>query len=114
MSVGFGFSVGDFLSASGMVLILHLLASLTWILLELCTKVANALNDATGASAEYQHVVLELQALQDALSRLASLEPTESNVNHVNAIRGIALACQLLLRDFLSNIERYEKTIGFC
>ena len=65
-----------------------------------------------GASTDYQHVILELNALQNALSRLASLEPTESNINHVNAIRGMALTCQLPLQEFLSNIEKYEKTMG--
>jgi len=80
---------------------------------ELCGKVSKALKDtAVGASADYQHVVLELHSLQTALSRLASLEPSESNINHVNAIRGMALTCQLPLQEFLSNIEKYEKTMG--
>jgi hypothetical protein len=46
------------------------------------------------------------------LSRLAALEPNESNINHVNAIRGMALACRLPLQEFLSKIEQYEKTLG--
>jgi hypothetical protein len=113
MTVAFGFSVGDFISAIGNYpLSSTYLQRLTGIDAELCAKVAKALNDTTGASAEYQHVVLELQALQNALSRLASLEPTKSNINHVNAIRGIALACQFPLREFLSNLEEYEKTMA--
>lgn len=81
--------------------------------IELCAKVSRALKDtAVGASSDYQNVILELHALQNALARLAALEPNESNINHVNAIRGMALACQLPLHEFLTSIEQYEDTMG--
>jgi hypothetical protein len=79
---------------------------------ELCTKVAKALKETGGASSEYQNVIFELHGLQNALARLAALEPTESNISHVNAIRGMALACRLPLQDFLSRVEKYESTMG--
>ena len=77
------------------------------LLLELCTKIGNALRKTGGAASDYQHVIVELQGLQNVLVRLAALEPTESNVGHVNAIRGMALACQFPLREFLIRIDKY-------
>ncbi|CAG8970730.1 hypothetical protein HYALB_00001512 [Hymenoscyphus albidus] len=67
---------------------------------------------AFGASSEFQHVMLELGALQKILSQLAALTPNEHNAHHVNAIRGMALACQVPLQEFLVKIEHYEKTLG--
>lgn len=57
---------------------------------------------------EYQQVIIEIEGLQNALSRLAALEPTESNLDHVNAIRRMALACSLPMQEFQSKIEKYE------
>jgi RNA recognition motif-containing protein len=95
MSPAFGFSVGDFIAA-----------------IELCTKVAKALKEASTAAAEYQQVVLELQGLQNVLTRLAALEPTGSNIQYVNAIRGAALASTLPLQEFLSKLEKFDKSMS--
>ncbi|KAF2635384.1 hypothetical protein P280DRAFT_194530 [Massarina eburnea CBS 473.64] len=95
MIPAFGFSVGDFIAAIG-----------------LCTKVAKTLKGSSGVSAEYQQVIIEIEGLQDALTRLARLEPTESNIDHVNAIRRMALACSLPMQDFLSKLERYEGSMS--
>lgn len=62
--------------------------------------------------AEYQNVVLELQGLQNAFTRLAALEPTESNFQYVNAIRGAALASSLPLQDFLSKLEKFDDAMS--
>jgi len=78
----------------------------------LVKKVSKALKDAGGASSEYQQVVIELKGLKNALRHLEALEPTEDNASHVNAIRGMALACQLPLRDFLAQLEKYEPSLG--
>lgn len=95
MTPAFGFSIGDFISA-----------------IELCRKIAKALQDTDGASSEYQSVVIELHGLQNALSRLAALEPTQSNLNHVNAIRGMALACRVPLQEFLGKLNKYDASLG--
>lgn len=78
----------------------------------LVKKVSKALKDAGGASSEYQQVVIELKGLKNALRHLEGLEPTEDNARHVNAIRGMALACQLPLREFLTKLERFESSMG--
>ena len=44
--------------------------------------------------------------------RLEALEPTEDNVGHVNAIRSLALACQLPLQGFLTRLQTYESSLG--
>ena len=78
----------------------------------LVTKVSKALKDKCGASTEYQHVQLELQALERTLQHLQALQPTQSNQDHVNAIRGMALTCRIPLQEFLERIESYESSLG--
>ena len=80
--------------------------------IDLVRKVAKALKETGGASSEYQAAVVELKGLKHALQHLQALEPTEDNLSHVNAIRGMALACQLPLRDFLTRLEKYESSLG--
>jgi hypothetical protein len=46
------------------------------------------------------------------LQVLKRLEPTEENTSHVNAIRDMALAYQLPLRDFLSKLGKYETSLS--
>ena len=78
----------------------------------LVKKVSKALKETGGATAEYQLVVIELKSLKSILRHLETLQPTKDNVIHVNAIRGMALACQLPLRDFMVKLEEYESTMG--
>ena len=78
----------------------------------LVKKVCKALKNTGGASSEYQHVIIELQGLENVLRQLEALEPTEDNVNQVNAIRCMALACQIPLQSFLAKIERYNTSLS--
>ena len=75
-------------------------------------KICKALKQTGGASTEYQLVIIELKSLEDILRHLETLQPNEDNVTHINAIRGMALACQLPLRDFMVKLEKYESTLG--
>lgn len=75
-------------------------------------KVSKALQDAGGASSEYQQVVIELHGLKTALRHLEKIVPTEATASHVNAIRGMALACQMPLQEFLTKFEKYEASLG--
>ena len=79
---------------------------------DLVQKVSKALKETGGASTEYQQAVIELNGLTYILKYLERLEPTADNANHVNAIRGMALACQLPLRDFMTKLEKYESSLG--
>lgn len=84
----------------------------TWHTIDLVRKIIRALKETGEASSEYQAAVVELKGLKHALQHLQALEPTEDNLSHVNAIRGMALACQLPLRDFMTKLEKYESSLG--
>lgn len=75
-------------------------------------KVSRALKSTGGAASEYQHVIIELNGLKNVLRRLESLQPNQDNEHHINAIRGMALACQLPLREFLAKMEKFEASLG--
>jgi hypothetical protein len=74
--------------------------------------VSKALRKVGGASSQYQHVLIELHGLYNVLQVLERLEPSEDNASHVNAIRGMARAYQLPLRDFLTKLEKYETPLS--
>lgn len=95
MSAGFGFSAGDCVRA-----------------LELISDVVKALRTSHGAAQEYQQVIVELEGLSKVLKHLGCLQPSASNADHVNAIRGMAFACQLPLQEFLSKLRTYEASLG--
>ena len=79
---------------------------------DLIRRVCISLRHVGGASTDYQHAIIELQGLGNALQQLEALEPAEDNFHHVNAIRAMALACQLPLHDFMKKLERYESALG--
>jgi hypothetical protein len=79
---------------------------------DLVRKVCISLRHVGGASTDYQYAIIELQGLENALQQLEALEPTGDNFRHVNAIRAMALACQLPLHDFMKKLERYESALG--
>jgi hypothetical protein len=56
--------------------------------------------------------MFELGSLKRILRHLEAMEPIEENVHHINAIRGVALACQFPLQDFLSRIAKYESSMS--
>lgn len=79
----------------------------------LIAKVSKAVRDKAGASNEYQHVLLELLALEKTLRHLQALQPRDtSSADHVNAIRGMALTCRIPLQEFLERIQKYEASLG--
>lgn len=90
----FGFSVGDLISAIGLV-----------------KRVTKALKETGGAPTDYQLVVIELKGLKSILRHLETLKPTKDNVTHINATGGMALACQLPLRGFMVKLEKFDSTL---
>ncbi|KAJ4579705.1 hypothetical protein HRR86_003057 [Exophiala dermatitidis] len=121
MVVPFGFSAGDFASVIGKhtfnrsgnptkSYVTHV--QLTPLLIGLVVKVGKALRDADGASSEYQHLYVDLQALKRTLETLQALQPTEQNITHLNAIRCLALTCQVPLAAFLERLQKFEEKLG--
>lgn len=79
---------------------------------DLVNKVRKSLKDAGGAASEYQSAVIELENLATTLSHLEALQPNEDNIQHVNAIRAMAMACQFPLEEFRRKMTRYESSLG--
>ena len=93
--VPFGFSAGDFAVAIGLIV-----------------RISKALGDSGGAAAEYRDILQDLQTLQQLLGILETLRPADGSVSHINAIRGMALACRIPLLEFAEKIDSYEMALG--
>jgi histidinol dehydrogenase len=94
MSVGFGFSAGDFISA-----------------LELVTTVVNALRESGESSTEYQALIKQLYTLESALIRVKQLELDDAQHAEVVALRQAAAQCQNTIDAFLEKIKSYQPSL---
>lgn len=91
MSVGFGFSTGDFISA-----------------LNLVSTVITALQDANGAGSEYRELMRELYTLESALIRVKDLELEDSQGAQKIALRQAASQCQRTIDEFWKRTQKYQ------
>ena len=91
MSVGFGFSVGDFIAALGLV-----------------KTVISALEDSGHVSAEFRELLRELYTLETALLGVKCLEVDDSRFAEVIALRQAAAQCQRTIDDFWTIIGTYQ------
>ncbi len=64
------------------------------------------------AASKYQGLIIELESLERALSRLYTLKPTHHELVHLDAIRAAATACKRPLESFLAKIEKFDKRLG--
>ena len=64
------------------------------------------------ATSKYQDLIVELELLERALSRLYTLKPAEHELVHLEAIRAAASACKRPLETFLAKLEKFEKRLG--
>ena len=94
MSVGFGFSAGDFIAA-----------------IELVATVIDALRDSGDSSSEYRELVRQLYTLETALLRVKRLDLDESHHAEVIALRQAAAQCQHTIDDFWKEIQRYQPSL---
>ncbi|KAF4631435.1 hypothetical protein G7Y89_g6695 [Cudoniella acicularis] len=91
MSVGFGFSVGDFIAA-----------------IELVSTVIDALRESGDASSEYREVVRQLYTLETALLRVKRLEVDPTQTAEVIALQQAAAQCQRTIDDFWKKVQKYQ------
>ena len=91
MSVGFGFSVGDFIAA-----------------LELVATVVDALRESGEASNRYRELVRQLYTLETVLLRVKRLELDESQHAEYVALQQAASQCQRTINDFWKKIQKYQ------
>jgi hypothetical protein len=94
MSVGFGFSIGDFISA-----------------LELVATVVDALRESGDSSTEYRALISQLYTLETALLRVKRLELDESQYAEVVALRQAAGQCQRTIDAFWERIKKYQPSL---
>jgi len=95
MSVGFGFSVGDFIAA-----------------LKLVSTVIDALQKSGEARNEQRELLHQLYSLETALLRVKRLELGESQHAELQALKQAAAQCQRTITDFWNKIEPYQKNLG--
>ena len=95
MSVGFGFSAGDFISA-----------------LELVATVVDALRESGLARTEYHGLVNQLDLLKTALHEVNNVELDASQYTEKVALQQAAAQCQRTIDDFWrKNITKYEPSL---
>lgn len=90
MSVGFGFSVGDFLAT-----------------LKLVGTVIDALRESSDARSSFRSLINELYSLESALLRVNRLDLDISHVEKV-ALRQAASQCQRTIDMFYKKIQNYQ------
>ena len=116
MAVAFGFSVGDLLAltkvTSKVVSELKEVGSLKADL-EFWSLIGIDNDTQSGeAPAKYQNLIVDLELLKTALSRLYDVEPGQHGLKHLESIRAAATACQRTLEAFLDRISKFDKTLG--
>jgi DNA-binding XRE family transcriptional regulator len=91
-ATGFGFSFGDLVQA-----------------INLLNDVRKAFKESCGAVDEFQQVLTDLQQLEIVLRQLdRGGWDGNSDAGHTNAVKGMALTCQVPLRAFLDKIKKYH------
>ena len=95
MSVGFGFSAGDFIAA-----------------LNLVGTVIDALRESGRSGSDYRDLISELYSLESALLQVKRLEFEDSQHAEAVALRQAASQCQRTIDDFWTDIRKYQPHLG--
>ncbi|CZR57700.1 uncharacterized protein PAC_07589 [Phialocephala subalpina] len=92
MAVPFGFSVGDFVAAIGLINDVH-----------------KALGETGGARDSFKDIYGDLTQLELVLAQLQDGGWAKGcDLGHANAVRGMALTCQVPLKAFLEKLNLYK------
>jgi hypothetical protein len=92
MSVGFGFSVGDFITA-----------------LQLVGTVIDSLRESSHSSASFRSLINELYSLESALLRVKRLDLDRGGHKvHIHALRQAASQCQRTIDAFWNTTQKYQ------
>jgi hypothetical protein len=95
MSVGFGFSVGDFLAT-----------------IKLVGTVIDALRESSHSTTRFENLLNELEALDTALQNVKRLEFDESQRFEKLALYQVAAQCQRSIDAFWSRIQKYQSHLS--
>ena len=94
MSVGFRFTVGDFIAA-----------------LELVSTVIDALRESGEASKDCRELLRQLYALETALLQVKRPEVDDAHLGQVTALKQVATQCQSSIDDFWKKFQVYELSL---
>ncbi|KAG8529662.1 uncharacterized protein KY384_005143 [Bacidia gigantensis] len=95
MAAPIGISVGDFILVG-----------------RIAGTIISELKKSSETAARYQNLLVELETLSRALTRLNTLKPTEHDLVHLDAVRAAVAACKRPLEDFLKKLSTYDKALG--
>jgi hypothetical protein len=95
MSVGFGFSVGDFITG-----------------IQLVREVISSLQSCAGSALDYQTLVYELFTLERALLEVKSLRFEDCEAAQLDALKCAATQCQSTIDRFLAKIKKYQPSLN--
>jgi hypothetical protein len=95
MSVGFGFSVGDFIAG-----------------IQLVRDVITSLQSGAGSVLEYQTLIYELFTLERALLEVKSLRFDYCEAAQLDVLKYAATQCQSTIDCFLANIKIYQPSLN--
>lgn len=95
MSVGFGFSVSDFIAG-----------------IQLVREVISSLQSGAGSALDYQTLIYELFTLERALLEVKSLRFEECQIAQLDALKGAATQCQSTIDRFLTKIRKHQPSLN--
>lgn len=79
---------------------------------KLIYKITLELKKNPESAADYQLLLIELEALDRTLKSLERIEPAQHELRRLDGIRALASTCQLPLQEFLEKIEKFEESLG--
>ncbi|APA05283.1 predicted protein [Sclerotinia sclerotiorum 1980 UF-70] len=91
MSIGFGFSVGNFIAA-----------------IDLVATVIDALRESGNSSSEFREIIRQLDALEDTPRRVKRLELDDRQRAEGIALQKAASCCQVTIDDFWKKMQKYQ------
>lgn len=92
----FGFSVGDFIAG-----------------IQLIHKATKALRAASGATAQFQQAILDLELIATVLRRVQGLTPATASDETIRTVQYCGAVCHAPLGSFLQRIKRLEPCLDF-
>jgi hypothetical protein len=79
---------------------------------KLIYKIGLELKKNPKSAPDYQHLLIELEALDRAVKLLQCIKPAQHELRRLDGIRALASTCQRPLEEFLAKIEKFEEHLG--
>ena len=79
---------------------------------KLIYKIGLELKKNPKSALDYQHLLIELEALDRALKLLQCIKPAQHELRRLDGIRTLASTCRRPLEEFLAKIQKFEEHLG--